>query len=196
MPARADPKDAQRAKMISMLQSWFSRHSARLACAGLVMFSLALYAQDNGRRGRKYKAPPPSSRIQVTVRKADNGKPIENASVIFHPIEGDKDKGGMELKTNEDGIASIDVIPMGDTVRLQVIATGFQTYGGDYKVDKSEMSMEVRMNRPGQQYSIYKNNNSASNNSGNGSNSGNAAKNSGNQGSQQQQSPPQNPQTK
>jgi hypothetical protein len=179
-----------------MLQCWFSRHSARLACAGLVIFSLALYAQDNGQRGRKYKAPPPSSRIQVTVLKADTGKPIENASVIFHPIEGDKDKGGMELKTNEDGKALIDVIPVGDTVRLQVIANGFQTYGGDYKVDKTEMSMEVRMNRPGHQYSIYKNDNSASNNSGknngNSGNSGNPGKDGSNQGNQQQ-SQPQNP---
>lgn len=188
--------------MISMLQSWFSRHSARrivsLAGAGLVLFTLALHAQDNQRRGRKYQAPPPSSRIQVTVLKADNGKPIENASVIFHPIEGDKDKGGMELKTNEDGKALIDVIPVGDTVRLQVIARGFQTYGQDYKIDKDEMSMEVRMNRPGHQYSIYKDNNSTSKNSGNGnnSNSGSSGKNSDHSGgsnSSGQQSQPQNP---
>jgi hypothetical protein len=186
--------------MIFMLQSWFSRHSARLACAGLVMFTLALHAQDNQPRGRKYKAPPPSSTIEVTVLKADTGKPIENAAVIFRPIEGDKDKGSMELKTNEDGKATIDVIPVGDTVRLQVIANGYQTYGQDYKIDKTQVSMQVRMNRPGQQYSIYKNDNSASNNSGNGngsgSNSGSSGKNSGNQGSSnsgsQQQSQPQN----
>jgi 5-hydroxyisourate hydrolase-like protein (transthyretin family) len=186
--------------MIFMLQSWFSRHSARLACAGLVMATLALHAQDNERRGRKYKAPPPSSTIEVTVLKADSGKPIENAAVIFHPVEGDKDKGSMELKTNEDGKAKIDVIPVGDTVRLQVIANGYQTYGQDYKIDKAEMSMEVRMNRPGHQYSIYKNDNSASNNSGNssgsGSNSSNSGKSDSGQGnsnsSGQQQSQPQN----
>jgi len=40
-----------------------------------------------------------------------------------------------------------------------VIAKGFQTYGQDYKIDKSDMSMEVRLKRPGEQYSIYKNNN-------------------------------------
>ena len=54
------------------------------------------------------------------------------------------------------------MIPIGDTVRLQVIANGFQTYGEDYKVDKAEMSMEIRMKRPGQQYSIYKNSSSGS----------------------------------
>ena len=42
----------------------------------------------------------------------------------------------MELKSNEDGKTIIDVLPIGDTVRLQIIAKGFQTYGQDYKIDK------------------------------------------------------------
>jgi hypothetical protein len=62
----------------------------------------------------------------------------------------------MELKSNEDGKAIIDVLPIGETVRLQIIAKGFQTYGQDYKIEKSEMAIEVRMKRPGEQYSIYK----------------------------------------
>ena len=86
-----------------------------------------------------------------------NGKPIHDAHVIFHPIEGDKDKGALELKTNEDGKTIIDVIPVGDTVTLQVIAEGFQTSGQVYKIDKPNMSMEVRLKRPTQQYSTYKN---------------------------------------
>ena len=61
----------------------------------------------------------------------------------------------MELKTNEDGKAMIDVIPIGDTVRLQIIAKGFQTYGEEFKIDRPEISMEIRMKRPGEQYSIY-----------------------------------------
>jgi hypothetical protein len=71
-------------------------------------------------------------------------------------MEGEHDKGNMELKTNEDGKTVIDVLPIGDTVRLQVIAKGFQTYGEDYKIDKPEMAIEVKMKRPGEQYSIYK----------------------------------------
>jgi hypothetical protein len=38
---------------------------------------------------------------------------------------------------------------------MQVIAKGFKTYGSDYKIDKPEMTFEVRLKRPGQQYSIY-----------------------------------------
>jgi hypothetical protein len=125
---------------------------------GLLAGSLPLHSQDDdSHHGRKYKAPPPSATIQVTVVRAYNGKPIPDAHVIFHPIEGDKDKGALELKTSEDGKATIDVIPVGDTVTLQVIADGFQTYGQVYKIDKLNMAMEVRMNRPTSQYSIYKN---------------------------------------
>jgi 5-hydroxyisourate hydrolase-like protein (transthyretin family) len=119
---------------------------------------LAAFGQDNApKRGRKYKAPPATARIEVTVLRDFNGKPIENAAVVFHPMEGEKDKGNMELKTNEDGKTVIDVLPMGDTVRLQIIARGFQTYGEDYKIDKPEMAIEIKMKRPGAQYSVYRN---------------------------------------
>lgn len=128
------------------------------AVAVFAFFSSSLHVsaqQDDEHRGRKYKAPPPSSRIEVTVLKDVNGKPIEAAAVIFHPMEGERDKGAMELKTNEDGKAIIDVIPIGDVVRLQIIAKGYQTYGADYKIDKPQMGMEIRLKRPGGQYSIY-----------------------------------------
>ena len=140
-----------------MFRSTFSRLSVLVAGFALVVSSLHVGAQqDNARKGRKYKVPPPSCRIEVSVVRDANGKPIESAAVIFHPIEGDRDKGVLELKTNQEGKAIIDVIPIGDTVRLQIIAKGFQTYGQDYKVDKPEMTMEIRMKRPGEQYSIYK----------------------------------------
>ena len=128
-----------------------------VAGIGLVACSLNAHGQDDtSKRGRKYKAPPPTARIEVTILKDVNGKPVENAAVVFHPMAGEKDEGNMELKTNEDGKTIIDVLPIGGTVRLQVIARGFQTYGEDYKVDKPDMAIEVRMKRPGEQYSIYK----------------------------------------
>jgi hypothetical protein len=128
-----------------------------VAGLGLAASSLAAHGQDDtAKRGRKFKAPPPTARIEVTILRDVNGKPIENAAVVFHPMVGGKDNGNMELKTNEDGKTVIDVLPLGDTVRLQVIARGFQTYGEDYKVDKAEMGIEIRMKRPGEQYSIYK----------------------------------------
>ena len=156
----ADPTTASRDKMILMLQRSTSRLLVSVVVLGLALGFPSCHAQgDSSQHGRKYKAPPPAARIEVTILRDFNGKPIEDAHVIFHPIQGDKDKGNLELKTNEDGKVVIDVLPLGDTVRMQVIATGYQTFGQDYKVDKSEMSMEVRMKRPGQQYSLYKDSN-------------------------------------
>jgi hypothetical protein len=115
---------------------------------------LAAHAQEQG-RGRKYKPPPATCKITVTVLKAANGKPLENASVVFHPLENGKDKGNMELKTNEDGKVTIDVIPIGDGLRLQVLATGYQTYGNDYELPGDSKEIEVKLSRPAKQYSIY-----------------------------------------
>jgi len=133
------------------------RRLSLIFCAVFVLCALvpvpASFAQDSSHRGRKYKAPPPTSKIEISVLRDKDGKPVENAAVIFHTL---KEKGNMELKSNEDGKALIDVLEIGETVRLQIIAKGFQTYGGDYKIDKDEMAIEVRMKRPGEQYSIYK----------------------------------------
>lgn len=130
--------------------------SLRFFAFSIAVFSLAvgisLFAQDTSHRGRKYKAPPPTSRIDVTILRRDDGKPVENAAVVF---QVDGDKGNMELKTNEDGKTMIDVLPTGSKVVVQVIAHGFQTYGGEYTLDKPQMTIEVKLRRPGQQYSVY-----------------------------------------
>jgi hypothetical protein len=120
----------------------------------LAIGSVCLTAQNSTRRGRKYKAPPPVSKIEVTVLRDTDSKPVENASVIFQLVG---EKGNMELKTNEDGKSVIDVLPIGSTMRLQIIAKGYQTYGQDFKIDKSELTFGIRLKRPGEQYSIYKN---------------------------------------
>ena len=142
--------------MGSMFHRSLIRFSVIVAGLSLALCSFAAQAQqDTTKRGRKYKAPPPTARIEVTILRDVNGKPIENAAVVFHPMQGDKDEGNMELKTNEDGKAIIDVLPVGSTVRLQVIAHGFQTFGDDYKIDKADLEIEIKMKRPGAQYSIY-----------------------------------------
>jgi hypothetical protein len=132
------------------------RFVTALLLAGLV--SAVAFAQDadSPKRGRKYKAPPATSHVEVTVLRASNGKPVENAAVIFHPLEDGRNAGNMELKTNDEGKAVIDLLTTGSDVRLQIIASGFQTYGEDYKVDKDNMSIEVKLKRPAPQYSIYK----------------------------------------
>jgi len=124
-----------------------------LLCMTVIVGLAAPFGSAQEKRGRKYKAPPPTAKIEITVLRDSDQKPIENAAVIFHTVT---EKGNMELKSNEDGKAVIDVLPIGGAVRLQIIAKGYQTYGQDYMVDKDQMAIEVRMKRPGEQYSIYK----------------------------------------
>jgi len=107
------------------------------------------------KHGRKYKAPPETSHIEVTVIKGTNKKPIMNAAVIFHPIKDGVDSGTLEVKTDPDGKAVIDVIPTGSSVRVQVIASGFATYAEDFTIAESSRQILVKMIRPQAQISTY-----------------------------------------
>jgi len=127
----------------------------RVVVAVALLIPSSLLAQEFN-RGRKYKPPPATCDITVTVVKASNGKPVENAAVVFHPIDDKgKDAGGMELKTDENGTAKLNVIPIGDTLRLQIIATGFQTFGNDYKITKASREITIKLRHPARQFSIY-----------------------------------------
>ncbi len=120
--------------------------------AGLA--ALPAPAQDSA-RGRKYKDPPPVAHIAVQVTRASNGKPVENAAVIFHTLHNGKDQGNLEVKTNEDGKAVIDVIPIGDEVQVQVFKSGFQTYGETFTNDLASRDLDIKIKPPTGQYSIY-----------------------------------------
>ena len=108
--------------------------------------------------GRKYKAPPDTSHIEVTVIKGFNKKPIDGAHVVFHPFKDGVDEGSLEVKTHPDGKASIDVIPTGSKVRIQVIADGFATYAEDYQVNEASREITIAMIRPRAQISTYSDN--------------------------------------
>jgi hypothetical protein len=136
-----------------------SNHWLRLTLVAIsVLFaSSCLLAQDSPvKRGRKYKPPPETSKITVQVTKKFNGKPIMNAAVIFNPYDKDgKDIGNLEMKTDPEGKATIDIIPTGSLVRVQVIATGFATFAEDYQIDNATHEIAITMLRPQEQVSSY-----------------------------------------
>jgi hypothetical protein len=98
----------------------------------------------------------PLSSVNFVVVRDENGKPVRNAAVVIHPIDedGKQDRGGIELKTDPDGKAQYDGIPYGK-MRIQVLASGFQTYGDDYDIGKPTVDITVKLKRPTKQYSIY-----------------------------------------
>jgi hypothetical protein len=143
--------------MMSRRNYWLS---LTLVAISMVLASSCLLAQDSPvKRGRKYKPPPETSKITVQVTKKFNGKPIMNAAVIFNPYDKDgKDIGNLEVKTDPEGKATIDIIPTGSLVRVQVIASGFATFAEDYQIDQPTHDIAVTMLRPQEQVSSYMDN--------------------------------------
>ena len=136
-----------------------NRQRLRLLLVLLLSSTTLLSAQDSPqRRGRKYKPPPDVSHIVVQVLKKSNGKPIPNAAVVFNPEKDGRDEGNLEVKTDPDGKAIIDVIPTGSLVRVQIIANGFATFADDFQVDEASREITVHMLSPQEQISAYENN--------------------------------------
>lgn len=120
----------------------------------LVLFSAILITATLMASDKKDEGP--QSSLSFLVLKDDTGKPIRNAAVVLHPVgqHGKQAKSGFELKSDNDGKTHFDGIPYG-TWRVQVIANGFQTFGGDYNVNQLEQEITIRLKRPQGQYSIY-----------------------------------------
>jgi hypothetical protein len=117
---------------------------------------LTMLAMAGAAAGQKDKDNDPTSFVYFLVIKDDNAKPVRNASVIMHAVnaKGKQERGDMELKTDPDGKANFEGIPYG-MLRVQVIASGFQTFGEDYDVGKAKTEITIKLKRPQGQYSVY-----------------------------------------
>jgi hypothetical protein len=94
---------------------------------------------------------PPTTKLRIHVQ-GNNGKPIDNASVY---VRFDQPGGflhhekhiEMNFRTNEDGSVKVPPVPQGK-ILIQVIATGWRTYGKYYDVDQDEESVEITLDTP------------------------------------------------
>lgn len=136
------------------MQGMLSRRALPVV-ATLLLSAAPLLSAQSERHGRKYKAPPETSHLEILVVRDFNGKVIENAGVVFHPSKDGIDEGNLEVKSGPDGKAFIDIIPTGSDVQVQVIANGFETYAGSLKLDAASKQLTVRMKRPSSQVSAY-----------------------------------------
>ncbi|MEO7029699.1 MAG: carboxypeptidase regulatory-like domain-containing protein [Acidobacteriaceae bacterium] len=110
------------------------------------------------RHGRNYKPLAPAANITVTVEKASNGKPISNAAVVFRASRQGKLQGSLEIKTDPDGNAKIDIIEVGSHVTVQVIADGYATAASEFDVPGDQKSVLIKMVKPRAQVSVYQDN--------------------------------------
>ena len=110
-------------------------------------------AQEHHRRG--YKPLPELAVVTVHVEKNANGKPLENAAVVFHAKREGHDDGSLEVKTNPEGDAKIDLLEVGSDVKLQVIADGYATYATEFTLDATTKDLTVKLLKPRAQVSAY-----------------------------------------
>src|SRR5437868_12540815 len=104
-----------------------------VAITALLVFVVSLSAA----KDKEKKSSSDDATLNFTVLRAATGKPVRNAAVILHQVSGNghQSRGGFELKTNADGKTSFDGVPYGK-LRVQVLATGYQTFGQDYDVNQ------------------------------------------------------------
>lgn len=118
----------------------------------LLGISLAQKKKDDDRK----KDDNSVSTLNFSVVKASNGKPVQFAAVILHPVDKDgrQSSGGVNLKTDMEGTTSFPGVPYGK-LRVQVIAHGFQTYGEDFDISQPKQEIVIKLKPPASQYSIY-----------------------------------------
>jgi hypothetical protein len=132
------------------------KKSSQVVAFAIVVWFAGALAVEAGASDKKSQYDYPVSVLSFVVLKGDNGKPVRNAGVVMHTVDkhGKQDRGGIELKTDAEGKASFDGVPYGK-LRIQVLATGFQTYGEDYDISQPTMVITIKLKRPEGQYSIY-----------------------------------------
>jgi hypothetical protein len=102
----------------------------------------------------------PMTALQIQVL-SPGGRPVDRASVIVTFVKGrakmklyKKEMTHWELKTNQQGIAKIPPIPQG-TIKIQIIATNYQTFGDFFEVEEPEKTLTVQLKDPQPQYSAH-----------------------------------------
>jgi len=87
------------------------------------------------------------------------GQPIERASVILRRLKDNKKKvkvtgESLQLKTSQAGTAPLPPLVQGRYM-LQVISSGFQTYGGEVLLNQDEQTVTITLQPPSDQFSVH-----------------------------------------
>src|SRR5258707_6331177 len=100
------------------------------------------------------------TKLQIVVTN-QNGKPVDNASVIVKFVQGRsvtkfgaKIRKEWDLKTNQEGVAKIPAIPQGK-ILIQIIAKNYQMFGETYDVQEEEKTIDIKLKPPQEQYTAH-----------------------------------------
>lgn len=123
--------------LVLEIAGMFGSFSTRLACA----------------------APNEVSRLTLHVLKEENKKPVASAHVVVRFVSGKKllikdIRTSWEAQTNKEGELVLDEIPQGN-VKIQIIAKGYQTFGDDFELTKTDEDVTILLKPPAKQVSAY-----------------------------------------
>jgi len=128
--------------------SW--RYLIRLAVPALIvsaqLVGAAMAADEN-------------SRVTLQVMTEETKRPVPSAHVVVRFISGKtlmikNRQTTWEAQTNRHGDLLLEDIPKGH-VKVQIIAKGYQTFGGEFEVTKTEENWTILMKPPAKQVSAY-----------------------------------------
>jgi hypothetical protein len=108
----------------------------------------------SGSTAKEKSAPSAINRLTIEVTAGDDNKPVENASIYLKTLEQKliKDKKfEVNVKTNLQGVAHVPDAPTG-RVLIQVVASGWKTYGHWYDVTDQQQTIKVHLERPPKWY--------------------------------------------
>ena len=134
----------------------FLKNAVHVASALLLLSAVGVRAQDkdsdaNGKSDSSSK----NVKLTIVVTGGEEKKPVDGASVYVRYVEerkiGKDKKIEMNLKTNQEGICHVPVIPPGKFL-VQVIAEGWKTYGEYYDKTQTEQTINITLVRPPKWY--------------------------------------------
>lgn len=106
---------------------------------------------DKSSDAKKNSDEPPTVKLKIEITDPHD-KPVGSASVYVRfsqsggPFHKDK-LAELNLKTNDDGTVKVPDIPQGK-IMIQVIAKGLHTYGKWYDINKSEDTIQIKLENP------------------------------------------------
>jgi hypothetical protein len=122
----------------------------------ILLVAVAAHGQDKDANAKnKPDSDAKDVRLTIVVTGGEEKKPVDSASVYVRYVEehkhGKDKKIEMNLKTNQEGVCHVPVIPPGKFV-VQVIAEGWKTYGEYYDLNQSEQTINITLVRPPKWY--------------------------------------------
>ena len=97
------------------------------------------------------------SNLRIVVQDAEDN-PVPRASVIVRVLKGKKHKKvgrSYQLRTSQQGTAPLPPLKQG-FVLIQVIASGYQTFGDTIELREPEQTIKVTLKPPQDQHSVHK----------------------------------------